>query len=101
MHLVQVLLPLSDNERHPFPRDYFEKVAHELTRRFGGVTSYMRAPAEGRWTHEGSTNAEEVVVVEVMVDTLDEAWWTAYRANLEENFRQKRIIVRAQLVTLL
>jgi hypothetical protein len=101
MNLVQVLLPLSDNLRHPFPRDYFDRVAKDLTERFGGVTAYTRSPAEGRWKHQGDTSAEEMVVIEVMVDHLDEAWWTAYRAGLEATFRQKRIIVRAQPVKIL
>ena len=101
MHLVQILLPLSDNLRHPFPRDHFDKVAVELTERFGGVTAYTRAPAEGRWMQRGDTNAEEMVVIEVMVETLDEAWWTAYRATLEGAFRQQRVIVRALPVTIL
>jgi hypothetical protein len=101
MDLVQVLLPLSDNEQHPFPRAFFDRVARELTDRFGGVTSYTRSPAEGRWTHEGGTTADEVVVVEVMVGALDEAWWTAYRIGLEATFRQKRVIVRAQRVKIL
>jgi hypothetical protein len=101
MDLVQVLLPLSDNERHPFPRHYYDQVSATLTERFGGVTAYTRSPAEGRWTHQGDTTADEVVVIEVMIDHLDEGWWTAYRASLETLFRQKRIIVRAQAVRVL
>jgi hypothetical protein len=101
MHLVQILLPLSDNLRHPFPRDRFDKVAVELTERFGGVTAYTRSPAEGRWMQRGDTSAEEMVVIEVMVETLDAPWWTAYRATLESAFRQQRIIVRALLVNIL
>jgi hypothetical protein len=101
MELVQVLLPLSDNSKHPFPLDYFDRVASELTERFGGVTAYTRSPAQGRWKHQGDTNAEEVVVIEVMVDHLDDDWWSTYRAGLETMFRQQRIIVRAQPVKIL
>lgn len=101
MYLVQILLPLSDNQRHPFPRDHFEKVAVEITARFGGVTAYTRAPAEGRWSQPGHTAPEEMVVIEVMTDALDSPWWAAYRASLEATFRQERIIVRALAVTLL
>ena len=101
MHLVQILLPLSDNDRHPFPRDHYDKVALELTERFGGVTAYTRAPAEGRWTGQGHANTEEVVVIEVMVERLDAVWWTDYRKGLEKRFRQQHIIVRAQSVLLL
>lgn len=101
MHLVQILLPLSDNQRHPFPRDHFDKVAVALTTRFGGVTAYTRAPAEGRWSQPGHSAPEEMVVMEVMTEGLDEAWWAAYRADLEATFRQERIIVRALAVKLL
>jgi hypothetical protein len=43
-HLIQILLPTT-------PRDYvqFERLARGLTEKFGGVTSFIRAPAEGRW----------------------------------------------------
>jgi hypothetical protein len=101
MDLVQVLLPLTDNHRHPFPREYYDRVATELTHQFGGVTAYTRSPAEGRWIHQGDTTADEVVVIEVMVEPLDRDWWTIYREGLEVIFRQKRIIIRAQAVLLL
>lgn len=101
MHLVQILLPLADNQRHPFSRDVFDAVAREMTERFGGVTAHTRAPAEGRWAPMGAHHAEEMVVIEVMVVKLDEDWWHTYRASLEEVFRQERIIVRATAVQLL
>lgn len=102
MHLVQILLPLNDNDGHALPRDLFETVSHDLTERFGGVTAYTRAPADGRWREEGrATSSDEVVVVEVMVETMDEGWWRNYRASLEAQFRQKQIIVRSQIVRVL
>ena len=30
-----------------------------------------------------------------MVETLDEAWWRAYRQELERTFRQDEIVIRA------
>ncbi len=102
MHLVQILLPLNDNDGHALPRDLFETVSHDLTERFGGVTAYTRAPADGRWREEGrATSSDEVVVVEVMVETMDEGWWRNYRASLEAQFRQKQIIVRSQIIRVL
>lgn len=102
MHLVQILLPLNDNDGRALAKDLFESVARELTERFGGVTAYTRAPADGRWREEGqATSSDEVVVVEVMVAKLDEAWWSGYRASLENAFRQKQIIVRAQSIRVL
>ena len=102
MQLVQILLPLNDNDGHPLPRNLYETVAHELTEHFGGVTAFTRSPAEGRWRDEGSdTSSDEVVVFEVMLKTLDEKWWSQYRAALEASFRQKQIVVRAQAIRVL
>ncbi len=96
MHLVQLLLPRHDNDGHPFPQDAYVRVRAELTARYGGVTAYLRAPASGVWKDEqGAVSREEVVMVEVVVDTLDRAWWTAYRRDLEQRFRQQELLVRA------
>ena len=102
MHLVQILLPLNDNDGHVLSEDLYENVARSLTERFGGVTAYTRSPADGRWREEGSvTSSDDVVVFEVMVETLDEIWWSKYRAALEAAFRQKQIVVRAQTIRVL
>jgi hypothetical protein len=36
-----------------------------------------------------------VVIVEVMADELDRAWWAGYRRVLESRFRQDEILIRA------
>ena len=102
MHLIQVLLPLYDNAGEPLPRDLFRAVAGELTDRFGGLTAYTRAPAEGLWKEGADTTTrDDIVVYEVMADRLDRAWWRDYRAGLEAQFRQDLVVVRAQSVKLL
>jgi hypothetical protein len=102
MHLIQVLLPLYDNAGEPVPRDLFRAVAGELTERFGGLTAYTRAPAQGLWKEdEHHTTRDDLVVYEVMADRLQRAWWRDYRAGLEARFRQERVVVRAQAVELL
>ena len=101
-HLVQLLLPLYDNDGNDFPRAQLEQVAKELTERFGGLTAYTRAPAEGRWREGGEgTSRDEIVVYEVMTYPLDAGWWHAYRTELERRFAQDHILIRAQNVTLL
>lgn len=96
MHLVQLLLPLYDNEKRPFPRARLDAVRAELAERFGGVTAHLRAPATGVWTdEEGETAHDDVVIVEVMTDDLDRAWWAAYRRELEARFRQDELVIRA------
>lgn len=99
MHLVQILLPLSDNDGRPFVRAEYEEVRRALTERFGGVTAYVRAPAEGHWKEdERSTASDEIVIYEVMVQGLDRGWWADYRERLREQFRQEELVVRATAV---
>ena len=96
MHLVQILLPLRDNEGRPFPRAQFERVNEELTDRFGGVTAHLRAPASGAWREDGGDVAhDDMAIVEVMADAVDHPWWAGYRAELERRFRQDEVVIRA------
>jgi hypothetical protein len=96
MHLVQLLLPLYDNAGQRFDETPFAAVRQELTRRFGGVTAYMRSPATGLWKkHTGDVDRDEVVTVEVMVDQLDRDWWRNYCRQLAVSFRQESLVVRA------
>jgi hypothetical protein len=90
-----------DNQGQLFPESHFARVRQELTERFGGLTAFTRAPAQGLWKDAGATRRDDIVVFEVMTETLDAAWWSAYRASLEEAFRQDRIIIRAQPVTVI
>jgi hypothetical protein len=101
MHLIQILLPLYDNAGTPFPPDLYSDVRHELTERFGGLTAFTRAPAQGLWKNEGKTTRDDIVVFEVMAAQIDAGWWAAYRKKLEAIFRQDTIIIRAQPVTIL
>ena len=102
MYLIQILLPLNDNQGRPVARELFRAVAGELTERFGGLTAHTRAPAEGLWTEDGeATSRDEIVIYEVMADELDETWWREYRRGLEDRFRQEQVVVRAQEVRLL
>ncbi len=101
MHLIQILLPLYDNDGAALPRALFDRVREELSQRFGGLTAFTRAPAEGNWRDEGETKRDDIVVFEVMTDALDATWWSAYRRELETRFRQEAIIIRAQDIQLL
>ena len=101
MHLVQILLPLYDNQARKFPRSHFETVASEITARFGGLTAYTRSPAQGRWKQRAGTSYDDVIVFEVMVEKLHRSWWKGLRARLERTFRQKEVVIRAQPIELL
>ena len=49
MYLVQLLLPLYDNDGQAFDASEYVRLRAELADRFGGVTAYTRAPARGVW----------------------------------------------------
>lgn len=96
MHLVELLLPLYDNEGRRFTAADFDHVRDELAEAFGGVTAFRRSPAEGVWKEpDGEVSRDRVVIFEVMADSLDRAWWSEYRAGLERRFRQEVIVIRA------
>jgi hypothetical protein len=97
MHLIQILLPLFDNEGAPIPQLQFRRVSQELADRFGGLTAFTRAPAEGQWRDDSAgITHDEIVILEVMAGELDRPWWANYRQELERRFRQDEIVIRAQ-----
>jgi len=94
--LVQIFLPLRDNNGAPFAREKYLQIYDELTNRYGGATAFNRSPASGLWASSDDEVVEDIVVLlEVMVDNLDRAWWTQFRLRLEREFRQESILVRA------
>ena len=100
-YLIEILLPLTDASGTTFPPAYYDDLAKELVANFGGVTSFLRAPAEGRWHDEGSTEHDEIIVIEVMATTFDRGWWTCLKAKLEHRFSQDVIVIRAHTVEVL
>lgn len=99
MHVIEVLLPVYDNDGAAFPRSHFDAVRRELTDRFGGVTAFLRAPAEGLWKEDdGDVVRDDIVLFEVMTDELDASWWAAYRERLRVQFQQDELIIRASAV---
>jgi hypothetical protein len=101
MHLVQILLPVYDNEGEAFAPQHYVRLRAELADRFGGVTAYTRAPARGVWKDDaGETTRDDIVIFEVMTPELDRSWWSAFRRELEVRFRQENVIVRAMTITM-
>jgi hypothetical protein len=95
MVLIQLLLPTTapagTNAMTPLA-----ETRRELADKFSGVTAYVRSPAKGLWTApDGHTEADDVVMVEVVTETFDRRWWRGYAEMLAERFRQKTIHVRA------
>jgi hypothetical protein len=96
MQLIQILLPLADNDGMPFPETLLRTLQGELMARFGGLTAFSRAPAKGIWRQGGEKQQDDIVIVEVMADTLDHGWWRDFRRRWEKILRQELLVIRAQ-----
>ncbi|HEX8412519.1 MAG TPA: hypothetical protein VF637_01345, partial [Sphingomicrobium sp.] len=96
MHVVEILLPLRRNDGSDQPKALFGQVRRELLDRFGGLTAFSRAPADGLWeSDEGGIDRDAIVIFEVMVEAVDRAWWTDFRKRLEALFAQDAVVIRA------
>jgi len=94
MVLIQLLLPTTATDDHTMTA--LAETRRELAEAFNGVTAYLRSPARGLWTApDGHTEADDVVMVEVVTKTFDRAWWRTYSTTLAQRFRQDTIHVRA------
>ena len=92
---MQILLPTRTGTGQPVTQARFEELLQELTNKFGGVTSFVRAPGQGLWDKRGNVERDNIAVIEVMRDELDPPFWHAFRRKLE---REQEIVIRAQQV---
>ena len=95
MHLIEIFLPLSNNHGKRFDSKLYQSLEHELTERFGGVTAFKRAPASGENKEGSQVVRDEIIILEVMTEELDRAWWADRRKQLEEMLDQDEILIRA------
>ena len=99
MHVVEIFLPLKRRDGAPQPDGLFGQVRAELVERFGGLTAFTLAPAEGLWEDEdGEVERDSIVIFEVVADDLDRKWWSGLRERLEKQFGQDEILIRASAV---
>ncbi len=61
----------------------------------------MRSPAEGLSANAAGLVRDEIIIFEVMAEEVDKPWWKRYRAQLEKQFDQDQIVVRASKIRLL
>jgi hypothetical protein len=94
--LVQILLPRRSNGNADSRDASFAQTRAELVERYDGVTAYLRSPAQGAWTSpDGRIERDEVVMIEVVTDRFERAWWRLYAETLAERFQQEAIHIRA------
>ena len=93
MYVIQLLLPAPGAGQHAAA---FARTREELVDRFRGVTAYERAPAHGVWVApDGETERDPMVMVEVVSDRFDRAWWRDYGKALAARFGEEEIHIRA------
>ena len=96
MHLIQILLPLYDKDQNLFPAAYFTSIRQELTDKFGGITTYSRAPATGLWKeNEAKTVKDAIIIYEVVAEAVDRNWWQKFKEKLKQQFEQDDVMIRA------
>ena len=101
MVLVQLLLPTRGAAQADGAAP-LAQTRRELAEQFNGLTAYLRSPAKGWWTApDGHMEQDDVVMVEVVTETFDRAWWRSYAATLAARFDQASIHVRAVAVDML
>jgi hypothetical protein len=96
LHLVQILLPKETGKGQPIGKEWFDGFLKELTDKFGGATSFLRAPGTGLWQSGGGSEKDSIAVVEVMADEIDRAYWQSLRKRLEGEFHQEEVVIRAE-----
>ena len=102
MVLIQLLLPAVQATGPGDRVALLAQTRQELAERFQGLTAYVRAPAKGLWTApDGHTEQDDVVMVEVVTEAFDRAWWRTYAATLAVRFRQEAIHVRSLSIEML
>ena len=100
MVLIQLLLPTTGAVAAR-ARTAVAETRRELVGKFSGVTAYVRSPAKGVWTApDGHTEADEVIMVEVVTESFDRQWWRNYATELAERFQQDTIHVRALTIAM-
>ncbi len=102
MYLIEILLPLADNEHQAFKSEYFEEVQQHLTEKFGGLTAFTRTPAEGLWKQDkgSKTHRDDIIIFEVLAPTFKKGWWHDYKEKLKTTFQQKEIIIKVMKMVL-
>ena len=92
---LKLLQPRQTGNGEPVAMEWFEQLLAEMTWKFGGVTSFVRAPGQGLWQSGGKVEEDNIAVIEIMTTEIDSAYWAILRKRLEQELSQEEIVVRA------
>ena len=59
---------------------------------------FIRAVSIPQFSRANDVSRDDVILFEVMVESVDRDWWTQYRGRLEQRFAQDEILVRTMPV---
>ena len=94
---MQILLPKETGSGQPISQKWFEGLLKELTEKFGGATSFVRAPGQGLWESGGAIERDNIAVIEVMAERAGPPLLAKSCARgLEHELSQEEIVIRAQ-----
>lgn len=96
MQLVEIFVP-----KTAISKEHLASLQNMLVKQFGGLTAYSRTPAKGLDVEDERQVEDEIIILEVMTDLLDRAWWSSLRSRLERDLQQREILIRASEVQLL
>ena len=101
-HLIEIFLPLNTNDGTPQPVQIFRRTREQFADQFGGETAFTRNSAKGVCLLEDNERLEDdIIVYDVMAETVDRLWWQSYKRDLAERFQQEEILIRATAVSLI
>ena len=100
-YLIQILVPKEKGDGQPVSQRWFEDFLEELSGKFGGATSFVRAPGQGQWRSGDETLRDNVAVIEVMAAKLAPEFWRSLRGRLERELAQEEIVIRVQEIIIL
>lgn len=96
MFLVEVFVPQYFPSGKEIEGEYLEEMRDILLSKFGGSTAFTQCPVEGEWKDaSGSIEEDRVIILQVMCEEIDRAWWTNFRNRWQEMLQQKELMIRA------
>jgi hypothetical protein len=100
--LIQIYLPLYDAQGNSFSEVDYEAVKIKLTEKFGGITMYTRSPATGLWKEDqDKTVKDDIIIYEVVAEGLDQNFWSNYKNELKDKFKQDELLIRCSAITII
>jgi inorganic pyrophosphatase len=99
---IELFIPLINPKGKPYNEEKYNRLNATLTKKFGGLTVYSRAPVEGLWKKSAhNTITDNMIIYEVMTSTIDRIFWNSFKKYVGKEFNQEEIVIRVTDILLL